>query len=263
MKQYFESVKNKMLETLGEKAFELKTESTSGKAITAIMENETESLRLEYVFSDKQFVLSRGEVGCASDDYVRAQSYLFDPEAGDEMRHTSSVANEFLDTLQSRKPVNYASSQKKKKDKDSDESSAVFFVNRVATVMPECREPLLRHKSHYGELLPRYFCEEVVAVALRDAFAKGEKAKQRSFFELINSIYATSDLDTKAIIMQVIMPEVGEEQRAFVESIMSVEFKKAWSAAKKYHGKEVKPEKVSAYAKMAQYQADTLAGGRS
>ena len=263
MKQYFESVRNKMLETLAEKNYELKSENHSSKALSAIMDNGTDSLRLEYVFASKQFVLSRGEAGCAADDYTQTQSYLFDPEAGDEMRHTSSVANEFLDTLQSRKPVNYAASQKRKKDKDSDESSAAFFVNRIPTVLPECREPLLRHKAHYETLLPRHFCEEVVTVALRDAFDKGEKAKQRAFFELVNSLYAVGDLDAKAIIMQVIMPVVSSEQEvSFVESIVSSDFKKAWAAAKRYHGKEVKPEKVSAYAKMAKYQAETLAGGQ-
>lgn len=263
MKQYFESVKNKMLEALAEKSYELKSENHSGKALTAIMENGTDALRLEYVTASRQFVLSRGEAGCADSDFVQTQTYLFDPEDGDEMRLTTSVANEFLDTLQSRKPVNYSSAQKRKKDKDSDESSAVFFVNRVATVLPECREPLLRHKSHYEGLLPRHFCEEVVTVALKDTFAKGEKAKQRAFFELVNSIYPTGDLDTKAIIMQVIMPAVeSDEQKAFVESIVSADFKKAWAAAKRFHGKEVKPEKVSAYAKMAQYQAETLAGQR-
>jgi len=261
MKQYFESVRNKMLETLSEKAFGLKSEDYSAKGICAVIENEKDSLKLEYIYSSKQFVLSRGEVGCAADDYVQSQAYLFDPEAGDEMRHTASVANEFLDTLQSRKPVNYAGGQKKKKDKDSDENTAVFFVNRVATVLPECREPLLRHKAHYETLLPRHFCEEVVTVALRDAFDKGEKAKQRSFFELINNLYATGDMDTKSIIMQVIMPEVKSEQElAFVEGIVSADFKKAWNASKKYHGKDVKPEKLSAVAKMAKYQAETLAG---
>ena len=263
MKQYFESVKNKMLDTLSERSYAVKSENHNSKALCAILENETDSLKLEYVFESKQFVLSRGEAGCASDEYNRSQSYLFDPEAGDEMRHTASVANEFLDTLQSRKPVNYASSQKRKKDKDSDESSADFFVNRIPSVLPECREPLLRHKSHYGSLLPRHFCEEVVTVAVREAFEKGEKGKLRSFFELVSNIYAVGDMDAKAIIMQVIMPAVQSEQEiALAENAVSADFKKAWAAAKKYHGKEVKPEKVSAYAKLAKYQAETLAGGQ-
>lgn len=260
MKAYFESVRNKMLEALAEKEFTLKSEEYGKKNIYAILENQTESLLLEYDFSAKQFYLSRGEAGCAKDDYVRSQSYLFDPDDGDEMRHTAGVANEFLDTLLAAKKSSLpTAAQRRKKDKDSDESSAVFFVNRIATVLPECREPLLRHKSHYGILLPRHFCEEVVTVALRDVIAGGQKAKLRSFFEFINTIYPNADMDAKAIIMQVIMPVLTEEKDIeFVESIVSTDFRKSWAAAKRYFGKEIKPEKVSAYAKLAKYQADTL-----
>jgi len=262
MKEYFDSVRNKLLEGLADRGFSVKSENYTGSNPGAIFENETEALLLEYITKDKQFVLSRGEAGCAREDFVQAQAYLFDPSAGDEMRHTSSVANEFLDTLQTRKAANAVGTYRRaKKDKDSDESSAVFFVNRLATVLPECREPLLRHKNHYGVLLPRYFCEEVGAVAVADAFRKGEKAKMRGFAELVNTIYPTADMDTKAIIMQVLMPAVTDERDVeFVEAIVTADFAKAWSCARKYYGKEVKPEKLTAYAKMAKYQGDTLVG---
>jgi len=262
MKEYFNSVKTKMLEGLSESGYAVKSENYTGKVLTAVMENKTDALMLEYNTADKRFVLSRGEAGCADDAFVQSQVYLFDPEAGDDMRQTNSVANEFLDTLQTKKPA--ASStyrRKKEKDKDSDESTAIFFVNRIATVLPECREPLLRHKNHYGTVLPRYFCEEVVTVAVKDIFANGEKAKQRALADLINSIYPGGDMDTKAIIMQVIMPVIDNEKDVeFVEGMVSPEFNKAWGAAKKYFGKEIKPEKRTAYAKMANYRPDTLQG---
>ncbi len=264
MKEYFDSVRNKLVEGLAENGYAVKSENYTGNVLTAIIENETESLRLEYDQKSKQFVLGRGEAGCASDDYVQSQVYLFDPANGDDMRQTTSVANEFLDTLQTKKPAAATPYRRKKeKDKDSDESSAIFFVNRIATVLPECREPLLQHKSHYGMVLPRHFCDEVVTVAVADIFAKGEKGKQRAFADLLNTIYPVADMDAKAIIMQVIMPVITDEKDIeFVEGLVSSDFKKAWQAAKRYFGKEVKPEKISAYAKMAQYQAETLAGNR-
>lgn len=263
MKDFFNSVKTKMLDGLSDKGYTVKSENYTGKVLTAVLENETEALMLEYVTADKRFVLSRGEAGCADDAFAQSQVYLFDPEAGDDMRQTASVANEFLDTLQTKKPAGAGGAyrRKKEKDKDSDESTAIFFVNRIATVLPECREPLLRHKNHYGVVLPRYFCEEVVTVAVKDIFANGEKGKQRAFIDLLGSIYPGGDMDTKSIIMQVLMPVITEENDIqFVESIVSADFKKAWTAAKKFFGKEIKPEKRTAYAKMAQYQADTLVG---
>ncbi len=252
-----------MMDGLAEGGYAVRSENYTGKVLTAIMENDTDALMLEYVTADKQFVLSRGEAGCAEDAFVQSTVYLFDPEAGDDMRQTASVANEFLDTLQTKKPAAGSGSyrRKKEKDKDSDESTAIFFVNRIATVLPECREPLLRHKNHYGTVLPRHFCEEVVCVAVKDAFANGDKGRQRGFAELLNSIYPGGDMDTKSIIMQVLMPVITEEKDvAFVEGIVSDDFKKAWGAAKKYFGKEIKPEKRTAYAKMANFQADTLVG---
>ncbi len=262
MKEYFDSVRNKLVEGLADRGFVVKSENYTGSNLAAIIENETEALLLEYVSKEKQFVLSRGEAGCAKDDFVQAQAYLFDTAAGDEMRHTASVANEFLDTLQTRKTAAAGGTyRRQKKDKDTDESSAVFFVNRLATVLPECREPLLMHKNHYGMLLPRHFCEEVASVAVADAFRKGEKAKMRGFAELVNNIYPTADMDTKAIIMQVLMPVIiAERDVEFVEGVVSAEFTKAWSCARKYYGKEVKPEKLTAYAKMAKYQGETLVG---
>ncbi|MBE6760362.1 MAG: hypothetical protein E7554_09825 [Ruminococcaceae bacterium] len=261
MKEYFDSVRNKLAEGLADQGYTVKSENYTGSNLGAILENETDALLLEYISKDKQFVLSRGEAGCAKDDFVQAQAYLFDTDAGDDMRHTTSVANEFLDTLQAKKSAVGGTYKRAKKDKDSDESSANFFVNRLATVLPECREPLLMHKNHYGMLLPRHFCEEVGTVALADAFRKGEKAKMRGFAELVNNIYPTADMDTKAIIMQVLMPVItAEKDVEFVEGIVSAEFSKSWRCARKYHGKEVKPEKLSAYAKMAKYQGDTLVG---
>ena len=264
MKEYFDSVRTKLLEGLAEGGYSIKSENYTGKNLTAVLGNETDALRLEYSTGEKKFILSRGEAGCADADFVQSQVYLFDPEAGDDMRQTASVANEFLDTLQSKKPqTGGAYRRKKEKDKDSDESSAVFFVNRIATVLPECREPLLKHKSHYGTVLPRHFCEEVVTVAVADIFAKGEKGKQRAFADLLNTIYPTADMDAKAIIMQVIMPVISDERDVeFFEELVSAEYKKAWNAAKRYFGKDVKPEKLTAYAKMAKHQAETLAGRR-
>ena len=99
MKDYFVSVKNKMAEALAENGYTVKSENYTGKTLTTVMENETDALMLEYSVADKQFVLSRGEAGCSDEDFVQSQVYLFDPEAGDDMRQTNSVANEFLDTL--------------------------------------------------------------------------------------------------------------------------------------------------------------------
>lgn len=263
MKQHFETVTKKLMDQLSAKGFEIKDENYGDKLYSVLIENDKETVRVEYSLEDKLFVLYRGESG-SDDEMTRSQTYLFDEQAGDSTREAAGVANEFLETLQGQTGgglvVQSQQKKKKKKNQDGDESTAEFFVNRIPSVMPECRDALLSHKSHYGQLLPRWFCEEVVVPAMRSMLRDGVKtSKARDFFQLLGSMYAKGDLDTKAIIMQVLMPEVTDEDD--VDAVMAMvgdELKKGYAAGKKYFGKNVKPEKVSAMIKAAQYQAETL-----
>ena len=214
MKQHFETVIKRMLDRLSSEGYRLGAQDLGAQLYSAELVSEKETIKVEYGFENKLFTLYR----CKPEgEPVRTQTYLFDEQAGDGDREAAGVANEFLETLGGQAgsgiaaPLPQGKKGKKKKDSDSDESSADFFVNRIPSVMPECREPLLAHKSHYGKLLPRFFCEEVVAAAMRNMLREGVRSqKSRDFFQLLSNMYAKGDLDTKAIIMQVLMPEVTD-----------------------------------------------------
>ena len=264
MKQHFDTVTKRMLEQL--RGYELREQDMENdKTLTSVLASADEMVRIEYSYEDKLFVLYRGDPE-DPENLTRSQSYLFDEQAGDGTKEANGVANEFVETLGGAVGAGIAAptakpQKKKNRNQDTDESTAEFFVNRIPSVMPECREPLLQHKSHYGRLLPRFFCEEVVTVAMRDMLKKNgaKSGKSRSFFELLSNLYTKGDLDTKAIIMQVLMPVVEDERDiADIRELVSKEFKEGWDAGKRYFGKEVKPEKISAMAKVAQHQAETL-----
>jgi len=256
MKDCFNAVVNKLVSALAEDGFELKSQGD----FVAVIANSESAARLEYSPKQKLFILYRGTPEDKQADYTRDQAYLFDMDAGDGMQQTTGVANEFADTLRTKRaPVK---KEQKKRDPDSDESSASFFVNRIPGVMPECREPLLKHKSHYGRLLPRWFCEEVVTKAMNDALRNGnEKQKCHQFFELLSNMHAQGDLDTKSIIVQVILKAVSERDVEYVESLISADLKKAWAAGRKWYTRQVKPEKVSRMSQLAsQYSKETKSG---
>ena len=264
MKERFDAVIKRLIDGLGEEGYELRSQNESGGDFAAVIANSENVARIEFSRKNKMFYLYRGTVEDQQKDFVRSQSYLFDPEQ-DGLRETNGVANEFIDTMCKKQPRTAAAAQRRRRDADSDESSAVFFVNRIPTVMPECREPLLRHKAHYGQLLPRWFCEEVVVTAMNDMLRDGtDKDKCRAFFELLSNMYTHGDLDTKSIIVQVLLASISSQRDIeYVQTLVSPDLKKAWNAGKKWFGKNVKPEKRSRLAEMAaQYQGDQLAGGR-
>lgn len=269
MANFFEICIGKMESELTEKGY-VKSEGTAaGNNPYALYRSEADTLLIKYAKNEKRFYLCKGEAGASAEDCGHVQTYFFDEAGGDGEREAVGVALDFLDTLST--PVRpskdrlAAVAKQAKKEESGDSMDANFFVNRIPAAFPECRMPLISHKEYYGEILPLKFCEETVCAALADNLRKGNKARLNPFFELISNAYTKGDMDTKSIIVQVILNSImDEEHRAFAESKLSDTLRKAWIAGRKYIGKEVKPEPISTARKLAEAQAtaERLQAGR-
>lgn len=256
MSIYFETAKSKLLENLS--AFSQISSEESGSKETAVFTDGKTAAKLMYAPESKRFFLFSGTAGCADDEFAELQSYFFEPSGDDEvdLRDAASVANEFSETLGLRSfspSVPSASRKMNKKERENDEASAIYFVNRIPNILPECREPLLQHKEHYEMLLPNQFCEEVVTVAVAKMLDdKKRKKNAQEFFEFLDKMYKIGGLDVKSIITMTILNSITGEQRIdSVEEMLSPDLAKAWRMARRYIGKEVKPEKESKYQQMS------------
>lgn len=256
MSIYFDAVTTKFIENLN--SFELVSSNKNGENEMAVLTNGKFNVKIVYSPGVNRFYLFKGEVNCSDDDYAEIQSYFFEPSKDNDsdLREAASVANEFSDTLGgslSMPAVPTASRRPAKKEKESDEASAIYFVNRIPGVLPECREPLLQHKEHYEMLLPNKFCDEVVTAAVAKMLGdKSKKSKAEEFFKFLESMYISGDMDVKSIITMTILNSItGEERIEYVEGFLSADMNKAWRMARRYIGKEVKPEKESGYQKMS------------
>lgn len=265
MSIYFETAKSKLLENLS--TFSLVSSDENGSKEIAVFTDGKTNAKLMYAPESKRFFLFGGEMGCADDEFAELQSYFFEPSGDDDadLRDAASVANEFSETLgmKSFSPsVPSASRKMNKKERENDEASAIYFVNRIPNILPECREPLLQHKEHYEMLLPNQFCEEVVTVAVAKMLDdKKRKKNAEEFFEFIDKMYKLGGLDVKSIITMTILNSITGEQRiANVEEMLSSDLAKAWRMARRYIGKEVKPEKESKYQQMSKEYRAQLQG---
>lgn len=257
MSIYFETAVAKFTENL-EKFSVVSTKAKDGSE-TAILTDGEVSAKIVYAPELKRFYLFQGEPNGGEDDFEEVQSYFFEltgDEASD-LREAASVANEFSENFGGGAPVvvNVPASSRtaSKKERESDETSAVYFANRIPGVLPECREPLLQHKEHYEMLLPNKFCDEVVNAAVAKMLSdKKQKKKAEEFFAFLERMYYSGDLDVKSIITMTILNHItGEERMEYVESLLSADMNKAWRSARRYIGKEVKPEKESTYQQMS------------
>lgn len=268
MSMYFEAAVAKFTENLND----FRTVSSEAKdgSESAILTNGSVSVKIVYSPDVKRFYLFQGDADCGPDDFEEIQSYFFEL-SGDEsadLREAVSVANEFSENYDTGAPITVAipasSRTASKKERESDETSAVYFVNRIPSVLPECREPLLQHKEHYEMLLPNKFCEEVVNAAVAKMLAdKTQKKKAEEFFAFLEKMYSLGDLDVKSIITMTILNTItGEDRIAYVESLLSSDMNKAWRASRRYIGKTVRPEKESTYQQMSKKYRAQLENNR-
>lgn len=264
MSIYFETAIAKFTENL-EKFSVVSTETKDGSESAILTDGEV-SAKIVYAPDVERFYLFQGEADCGADDFEEVQSYFF-ALTGDEasdVREAMSVANEFSENFGGGAPVAVpvpaSSRAASKKERESDESSAIFFVNRIPSVLPECREPLLQHKEHYGMLLPNQFCGEVVNAAVAKMLSdKKQKKKSEEFFAFLEKMYYAGDMDVKSIITMTILNHITNEERLeYVEGLLSSDMNKAWRAARRYIGKEVKPEKESTYQQMSKKYREQL-----
>ena len=252
MSLFFNSVISRFIENNND--FSVASTETKGDQEIAVLTNSKTNAKIVYSPDVKRFFLFRGEINCADGEYSELQSYYYEPTGDDaaDTREAFSVANEFSETFcgpVATDIIPTASRKLSKKDRDSDESSAVYFVNRIPGVLPECREPLLMHKEYFDMLLPNKFCEEVVVSAVARLLSdKSRKSQAEQFFAFLNKMYDSGDMDVKSIITMTILNSItGQERIEYVESLLSDSLRKSWKSARKFIGKEVKPEKESKY----------------
>ena len=217
MSIFFEATIARFIENMD--GYMLVSSQSEGTGETAVLTNGNMNVKIVYAPDNKRVFLFTGEAGCGDDDYEQAQSYFFE-SSGDnytDLREAGSVGNEFADTLGASAPVTVipdSARKLSKKDRENDDTSAVYFVNRIPGILTECREPLLMHKEYFGMLLPNKFCEEVVISAVtRLLNDKSRKSQAEEFFAFLNKMYDSGDMDVKSIITMTILNSITGQER--------------------------------------------------
>lgn len=260
--KYFSIVQQGVYSILASQGFEIKSAYVSEDDSYTVYANNETAYKLEYTDADKKFKLSRGTAseGEPNNDFKSVSVSLFEPAEGSEAEEAELVVCDFKESL-AVKTASKRSIQARaaaQKEKESDETGAVFFVNRFPAILPETKDPMMAHKQHYGELLPNNFCEQCVSKAIYKLVDENsDKQKMTKLFDFLSQMYKDGDLDVKAIIVQNLLAKFEKEIHVqIVESYLGEELLKAWHMGKKYYGKELPPEKVSAAQKLLSANAE-------
>lgn len=219
-------------------------EDPAGQAV--IFATEELAYSLLYDGKRKSFLLrSTNLVDGKPKDWRTLSTWLFDPESGDR-GDAESIVNDFLEVVRGPKRVEMVQQQQQRKRQKGDERSVdpMFFVNRLAGLFPDLKEPLNQEKITYGQVryitfIKTHALPEMESL-LRD-YPDSDPA--RKLGELLDDMYKSGDLDLRSIVTYVVIDGLTAGSFETLYGLMGEELQKVAKPARKLIGKNIKPEK--------------------
>lgn len=178
-----------------------------------------------------------------SEQWNRISSWLFDNNINN--KDINIISDDFIDTIRkyfNLEPINLTN-RKISKDKSS---SALFFANRMMNLFPELREEISFEKEHYSDFRGAEFAINNILPKISTLLSEGkDKKKIEKLFKLIGELYSNSTIEVRSIITMGILNGINKEKEiSIAKSVMSDDLQKAWDAALKYKGKQIKSAKL-------------------
>ena len=189
-------------------------------------------------------------------------TWLFDPQ-NDTEKEAKDIAADFAETLGGiSRRANKKMAQKKKKSDDENNVNPLFLMNRIANIFPELKDAVLEEKENYENFRGVIFAREKAMLFVKETLTSGmPKDKFKKLCTVFSNLYASGDLDTKAIITIVFLNSIDDTTaRENIENTVSEDLKAAMKEAFKLRGKKIKPEKIK---KKRTFISDTLSAAQA
>ncbi len=236
----FNEIEKKLNENLSKKGFHLDKIDN----LSSVFSNNRTKYKIEYSNSSKKFTLSSCPVTENVDgDYKSISVWLFDPE-NDTEKEVKSIAEDFLESVNSSKNI----ARSKKSSKKSDETANVdliFLINRLATVFPEIKDEIKTEKESFESFRGVTFIREKILPYILELVNAGKpKDTFKKLCSTLSNLYESGNLDVRSVITIVILNSVSDETASKrLRESLSENLVKAWDVAKKFRNRKVRPER--------------------
>lgn len=247
LNEAFKTISDKVGAALAPQGFaKAKANAADDNELVSLYLSENLAYSVVY-YRDKQHVVLR-ECPMTDDgpdnDWKTLATWMFDPEH-DTLKEANSIANDFVEALSAPVAVNRVKQARKSKAKKDDDGNAdpLFLSKRFVTLFSDIKDEIREEEECYYPFRGVTFARASIVPRVNDLVKKGNKGELKKLGSILSAQYANGDADTRAIITVVILNSIPEEYEDRVEEFLSDTLKKAFDHAKKYRGKEVKPEK--------------------
>lgn len=206
-----------------------------------VLENE----KVKYIIGyDKKLNQVKLSLLDESEEAKNISSWLLDSENA-KKKDIDFITKDLILTIFGKEKTKSLKTKKKSKSSEDSNVTGLFFANRMVNIFPELKIEIEEEKKYYEEFRSATFAKEHILPKVCDLLkSTGEKQRVNKFAKLISELYKNGTMDARAIITMVILNNIEDESSAeYLKTIISEELLKVWSAAIKYKGKKVKPEK--------------------
>ena len=245
LNEAFEHISNKVETALEPQGFKKeKISSMDENEMVSLYISETMAYSVVY-YTDEQHMVLRE---CAMTDdgpnneWKTLATWMFDPDH-DTLKEASSIANDFCDALSAPSAIKKAKQAKKAKKSDEGNADPVFLMKRFMTLFPELKDEIRYEQDCYYPFRGVTFAREKVVPRVNELVKTGKAADLKKLGQILSTQYGNGDPDTRSIITIVILNSIPAEYDAKIEEYLDDNLKKAFTYAKKYRNKTVKPEK--------------------
>ncbi len=195
---------------------------------------------------DKQQMLLRT---CAmtedgpDNEWRTLSTWLYDDIVATQ-KDAESIANDFVDGVSNTGALKRAKQAKQKKKKSDDgNADPKFLAKRFVSTFPELREEIQMEEDCYYPFRGATFAKEHLAPKLPPYIKSAGKKELEKLANIFNTQYGNGDVDTRAVITNVIINSLDEPEYEKLSEYFNDELKIAAKFERKYKDKTVKPEK--------------------
>lgn len=239
----------------------LNVSNTGSDEMVSLYANDAIAYSVIYYADKNRMVLE--SCGMAEDgpdnDWRAIATWMFDPEINDK-KDANSIANDFVATVSA--PVRQKAQQRQLKKKKRDEDGnvdPVFLYKRLVTVLPDLKDEIFNEEDCYDPFRSATFAKTFVVPKVNELLSSGNRQQITKLGAVLSAQYKNGDMDCRSIITIVILNGIeGEKNEELMDEALDDMLKKAWKFARRYRGKEVKPEKPKKKSKFQQMAAQNL-----
>lgn len=246
----FDLIASKVEEELAKSNFTReKVSSSDSNELVALFTSENVAYSVVYTKDRQQMILRTcamtAEEG-PDNDWKTLATWLYDDETATQ-KDAESIANDFIDGVSGTVAIKRAKQSKSKKKKSDDgNADPKFLAKRFITAFPELREEIQREEDYYYPFRGATFAKEHIAPKLPAYIRSANSKELEKFTGIFNLQYGNGDVDTRAVITTVLLNSLDDSDYEKMAPYFNDELRVAAKFARKYKGKEVKPEVVKA-----------------